>query len=156
MPPTDSSGDELASSVEQLSQQARAHALEAALTTMEAFVDQEDMHVFVMMREPTFRAPHDEGRTFDEAILELEPTRYILLTRTVNSSVATSPVIVFYEGQVGGEKGYGVLHTAKSTPTIETFDSPQAILSAYGDEAILSAARFINERNLELDITKYL
>lgn len=152
---------------EELASQARAHALEASLRTMEEFINQE-YKLFLTAYEPVYRAVSNEVATFEETIAVVqsmvesgemsdaekveygyEPTRFIPLIDPKRSD--SSFMVVFYEGQVSGARGYGVVKT-KATPVIEmeVFASPQHLLEVCGDEVILTTARIINDRNDEI------
>lgn len=154
---------------EELASQARAHALEASLRTMEEFINQE-YKLFLTAYEPVYRAVSNEVATFEETITVVqsmvesgemsdadkaehgyEPTRFIPLID--NKRPNSAFMVVFYEGQVSGERGYGVIKT-KATPVVEmeVFSSPQHLLEVYGDEAVLTAARVINDRGEEIRI----
>lgn len=162
-----SDNNEQRSTPEELANQAHAHALEASLRTMEEFIDQEDK-LFITAYEPVYRAVSNEVATFEETIAVVqsmvdggemsdadkaeygyEPTRFIPLVDTKRSSSAF--MVVFYEGQVSGERGYGVVKT-KVAPVVEmeVFTSPQHLLEVYGDEVVLATARIINDRGDEI------
>lgn len=131
---------------EELTSQAHAHALEEALQTMEEFLDQEGKR-FILEEEIITRTPHDAQEVGDETKSEM--THLILL---VDPKRPTPVTVVYYEGLDSGEKGYGILSEASSHSSVEmmSFASPQHLLQVYGDDAVLAAARAINNRNDEL------
>ncbi len=160
---------------EETANQARAHALAGSLTTMEEFLSQEQK-VFITAYEPVYRAMSDESARFDEKIvliqsavdsgelndlekadLGYELTRFIVLVDDRRRSKDLT--VVFYEGELTGVTGYGVLRIDKLSTVgerrvieMEVFTSPQHLLEVHGDDVVLTAARVINDRN---DLTGY-
>ena len=140
-----SDNDKQGPSPQELADQARAHALEASLTTMEKFLTQEDKY-FLLAEETVTRIGTD-GKVASE------PTRLILL---VDSKRPLPLTPVYYEGADSGERGYGVLDSEAepSSVKMESFTSPQHLLQVYGDEVVLAIARVIRNRNDEIRINQ--
>lgn len=157
----------------QVSQEARAHVIESSLSTLRAFLVDESRRPKSELVKDVYRASgrgyadrahriaevqrlvHEQGELTEQQKLQYghyEPTRLTILAATDQEGGLVS---VFYECLATGERGYGVVNLQMTRCLeLEVFSTPEELRQAYGEDAVIRAARAVNDHAMVDGITK--